>query len=161
MAPHPLILPERRPCRRLLTAQLPGLIAARRKAATLHDAAQRRHAAGNRGEHPIAIAGVRQGRKQFLRIRMQRLFKQFFAAGLLNDLPRVHHGDAMRHLCNHAKIVRDQQHRHARLILRVAQQLQHLRLYRHIQRRGRLVGHQQGGLPCQRHRDHHALLHAA
>ena len=38
---------------------------------------------------------------------------------------------------------------------------QHLRLHRHVERRGRLVGDQQLRLGDQHHRDHHALAHAA
>ena len=51
--------------------------------------------------------------------------------------------------------------RHARLALQLAQQLEDLRLHRHVQRRRRLVGDQQLGLAGKRHRDHHALAHAA
>ena len=45
--------------------------------------------------------------------------------------------------------------------LQPAQQLQHLRLDGHVQRRGRLVGDQQAGMAGERDGDHHALLHAA
>ena len=41
-----------------------------------------------------------------------------------------------------------------------AQQLQDLRLQRHVQRRRRLVGDQQFRLSDQRHGDQHALAHA-
>ena len=40
-------------------------------------------------------------------------------------------------------------------------QLEDLRLRRHVERRRRLVGDQQVGVVDQRHRDHHALAHAA
>ena len=43
----------------------------------------------------------------------------------------------------------------------LVQQVEDLRLHRHVQRRGRLVGHQQRGIAGQRHGDHHALAHAA
>ncbi len=42
-----------------------------------------------------------------------------------------------------------------------AHQLEDLRLDRHVERGGRLVGDQQARLAGQRHRDHHALAHAA
>ena len=38
---------------------------------------------------------------------------------------------------------------------------QDLGLDRHVERGGRLVGDQQVGVPRERHRDHHALAHAA
>jgi len=60
-----------------------------------------------------------------------------------------------------AKIVRDQQHRHVQSLLQVAQQLQDLRLGRHIEGGGRLVGDQQLGPAAERDGDHHALPHAA
>src|SRR5450830_644987 len=55
----------------------------------------------------------------------------------------------------------DEQHRHAEPLLRVLEQFQDLRLHRHVERRGRLVGNQQVGLIRQGHRDHHALALAA
>ena len=60
-----------------------------------------------------------------------------------------------------AQVVRDEQDRGARLLFQVVHQLQDLRLNRHVQRGGRLVGDQQLRLAGQRHRDHHALAHAA
>ena len=40
-------------------------------------------------------------------------------------------------------------------------ELEDLRLHGDVERRGRLVGDQEIGLAQQRHRDHHALAHAA
>ena len=45
--------------------------------------------------------------------------------------------------------------------LHAAQHVQHLGLHRDVQRRGGLVGHQYRGPQRDRHRDHHALPHAA
>ena len=45
--------------------------------------------------------------------------------------------------------------------LRSVDQPQDLRLHRDVERGRRLVGDQHVGLQCQRHRDHHALPHAA
>ena len=42
-----------------------------------------------------------------------------------------------------------------------AQQIEHLRLDRHVERGGRLVGNQQLRLAGERERDHHPLLHSA
>ncbi len=44
---------------------------------------------------------------------------------------------------------------------RLAQQIEDLRLHRDVERGGRLVGDQDVGPAGQRHRDHHALAHAA
>ena len=44
--------------------------------------------------------------------------------------------------------MRDEQHRHAVLVLQRAQQLEDLRLHGDVERRGRLVGDQQLGRPA-------------
>ena len=66
----------------------------------------------------------------------------------------------MRHLRDHAQIMGDQQNRHAHLLLQSAQQVEHLGLNGHVERRGRLVCNQQAGLAGERDRDHDALFHA-
>ena len=60
-----------------------------------------------------------------------------------------------------AEVVRDQQDRHAEPLAQLAQQLEDLRLDRHVERGRRLVGDQQLRVARERHRDHHALAHAA
>ena len=67
----------------------------------------------------------------------------------------------MRHACHHAEIMRDQQHAHAALALDLRQQVEHLSLDGHVERRGRLICNQQLRPASERHRDHHTLLHAA
>ncbi len=49
----------------------------------------------------------------------------------------------------------------AELLLQIPDQVQDLRLDRHVERRGGLVGDQQLGVVDQRHRDHRALPHPA
>ena len=78
-----------------------------------------------------------------------------------HDLAVIDDHDLVGDIGHHAEIVRDQQHRHVELGLQVAQQLQDLRLDRHVERRRRLVGDQQGGAADQRHGDHRALAQAA
>src|SRR3546814_6526191 len=55
----------------------------------------------------------------------------------------------------------DEEDRHAVAPLDVLDESQDLRLRRHVQRGGRLIGDQQGRLQSQRHRDHDALALAA
>ncbi len=43
----------------------------------------------------------------------------------------------------------------------IVDDVEHLRLHRDVERRGRLVGDQQVGFGDQHHRDHHPLAHAA
>ena len=92
---------------------------------------------------------------------MQRPPKRGPHVGILDDLSAVHHRDAIRRLCDHAEIVRDEDDGHAHLALQLLEQLEDLRLNRHVQRRRRLVGDQHRRPARQRHGDHHALPHAA
>ena len=55
----------------------------------------------------------------------------------------------------------DDDQRHPQLLLQILDQVQHLRLDRHVDRRGGLVGDQQPRPARQCHRDHGALAHAA
>ena len=79
----------------------------------------------------------------------------------LDLLARVHDHDAVRGLGDHGEIMRDQQQSHPALALQATEQIEHLRLDRYVQRGGRFVGDQQSRLARDRHRNHHALRHAA
>jgi hypothetical protein len=80
---------------------------------------------------------------------------------MLDDLAVVHDADPLGDPPHDAKIVGDEQHAHAMPRADVRQQLENLRLHRHVKRRGRLVGDQKVRLVGERHRDHHALALAA
>ena len=58
----------------------------------------------------------------------------------LNDLPCVHHGDAIGSLSNHTKVVGNEQERGTTLGGGAAKQVKHLRLDRHVEGGGWLVG---------------------
>jgi hypothetical protein len=79
----------------------------------------------------------------------------------LDDAPLVHDRDMVGHVAHDAEVVSDQQHRHAALALQAAQELQDLRLHRHVECRRRLVGDQQIRVVGQRHGDHDALALSA
>ena len=87
--------------------------------------------------------------------------EQRIGAALLDDLPRIHDGDGPGHLGDNAHVVRDEDQRHAALILQAAQQIEDLRLDRHVEGRRRLVGDQEARIAGDGHRDHHPLVHAA
>ena len=72
-----------------------------------------------------------------------------------------HHADAVGDLAHDAEVVGDEQHRHVEPALQLGEQLQDLRLHRHVERRRRLVGDEEVGLVGERHGDHHALALAA
>ncbi len=72
----------------------------------------------------------------------------------LDDLAEIHHRHAIAHVAHHRQVVGDEHDRQAEPPLQVAQQVQHLRLDRDVERRHRLVGDQQ--LRVQRERARHA-----
>ncbi len=75
----------------------------------------------------------------------------------LHDFSSAQDRDAVGDLGDDAEIVRDEEHAGAVLALQVADQREDLRLRRHVERGGRLVGNQQRGFQHQRHRDHDPL----
>ena len=80
----------------------------------------------------------------------------------LLDLPsRVHHEHAVGDVGDDAEVVRDEDDRGAEPLADVAHQVEDARLDRHVERRRRLVRDEHLRVAGQRHRDHHALPHAA
>ena len=68
---------------------------------------------------------------------------------LLDDLAGIHHGDLVGVLGDDAEIVRDQDDRHVELALKPRDQVEDLRLHRHVERGRGLVGDQHLGLVRQ------------
>jgi hypothetical protein len=92
---------------------------------------------------------------------MHRLPEQLGDRRLFDNAAGIHHDDTLREFSNHAKIVRNQHHRHTQFLAQVAQQFQHLGLNRHIERGGRLIRNEKTRLTGNRHGDHRPLPHAA
>ncbi len=80
---------------------------------------------------------------------------------LLHESACAHDGDGIRQLGGHAKIVRNQQHGHAKLPLEPRQQLQNLGLHRRVQGGSGLVCDEQFWLAGQGYGQRRALKHAA
>src|SRR6266540_548611 len=95
------------------------------------------------------------------RIRVLRLREQRLDARMLDDAPGVHDRYLVGELGDDAQIVRDQDDRRARFLAQRAHEVEDLRLDRHVECCGRLVGDKKVGLAGERHRDHDALAHAA
>ena len=72
-------------------------------------------------------------REQRLRIGMARRCEQTHAVCVLNDPAHIHHRDAVTHVLHHAEVMADEQIGQAKVFLQFAQQVQDLRLHRHIQ----------------------------
>ena len=106
-----------------------------------------------------ADAGYRV--QQRPRVRMLGLVEDGRHLALLHHGAQVHHDHLVRQLGDDPHVVGDEDHRHAVGVVQPAQQIQHLGLNGDVDRRGRLVGHQQARAAGQRHGDQHALPHAA
>ncbi|APZ55380.1 hypothetical protein Ga0080574_TMP5098 (plasmid) [Salipiger abyssi] len=102
----------------------------------------------DRGEQRLGVGFVRGG-------------KDLLGAAALDQIAAIHHRRAVRDLGHHAHVMGDEHHRHALFVLKLLDQFDDLRLNRHVERRGRLVGNQELRLAGQRHGDGHALPHAA
>lgn len=103
----------------------------------------------------------RRGAQQLFRVIMLRIAENLLGGTGLDDLAILHHADPVGNPPHHAQIMGDEEKSHVLLALQLRQQLQNLRLDRHVQRRRRLVRDQDIGLVRQRHGDHHPLPLAA
>ncbi len=74
---------------------------------------------------------------------------------------KIHHRNAVGDFGDDTEIVCDEEHGHATLTLQFEKQVENLRLDRHVERRGRLVGDQQRRIAGERHGDRRTLPHAA
>jgi hypothetical protein len=92
---------------------------------------------------------------------MERAVEDVGDRRLLDDPARVHDRHVVGLLGDDAEVVRDEEQRHAAALPQRAEQLEDLRLDRHVERRRRLVGDQHARLARDRDRDHDALAHAA
>src|ERR1044072_1077802 len=110
---------------------------------------------------PCAAARHRDRGEQRLRIGVARRREQFLGPRLLEDAAEIHHGYAVGDLLPPREIVRDEDVGKAEPPLQVAQQVEHLRADRHIERRDGLVAHDQLWVDGERARDHDALALAA
>ncbi len=88
---------------------------------------------------------------------MARPFEKCLDIGFFHDMPGIHHDDALADLGHNAKVVGDQQDRHAEFRLEPGQEIEDLGLDGDIQCRRRFVGDEQSRVTGKRHRDHRAL----
>ena len=80
---------------------------------------------------------------------------------MLHDAAEIHHRDLGRDVLDHREIVADEQIGQAELAPQFGEQIEDLRLHRHIQRAGRLVAHNDARAQHQGAGDRHALALAA
>ena len=136
--------------------------AARVERAARRPVDQRRRAALDRHEL-LAARRVepRDRAQQAPRVGVLRRREELLRRRELDHPAGVHHRDLVRDLGDDAEVVRDHDHGGPGLGLQALDQLQDLRLHRHVERGRGLVGDQQLRLVDQRHGDHRALAHAA
>ena len=91
------------------------------------------------------------------RVRMLRRSEDVGGRAELDDPSEVHHGDPVGEVLDHGQVVRDEDDRQPELALQRCDQVQDLRLHQNVERRHRLVSHDQIGLRRQRRRDRSAL----
>ena len=148
--------------RGLLQTQGPGVHAAGVEVATGRRVQRAGHVAGKQHARALqAGLGQRDRRQQRLRVRVARRGEQGRLVGNLDDAPEVHHRHPRGDVLDHRQVVRDEQVRQAELALQVLQQVEHLSLHRHVQRRHRFVADDEPRLNSQRTRDADALALAA
>ena len=136
------------------------------RAARMEGAAGRRvqrvgHLALHRRARAAGVVHLRDRVQQHARVGMARVAEQLVLAGQLHQAPQVHHADLVAHMPHHRQVVRDEKVGQAALALQVLHDVEHLGLHAHVQRRGRLVAHQEFRLGRQRPRDRDALALAA
>ena len=101
---------------------------------------------------------MRDRREQVARVLRLRREQHPLGRPLLDDLPRLHDDHAVAQQPHHVEVVRDEQIAHAERLLEVLQQVEHHRLHRDVERRGRLVEDDEIGLERDRARDADARL---
>ena len=150
---------------------LPGHGERRLAAAALdRDAAARMEAATGRNiggiGHGIAEADVRHAaaglrrqhaRQQRLRVGMARITEQRVGLVPLHDAAEIHHGHLARDMLDHREVVADEDVGQPEIAPQVGEQIEDLRLHRHIERAGRLVADHDARFEHQRARDRGAL----
>ena len=106
------------------------------------------HVAGNRSNETLGVRVLRCG-------------EHVIEPAGLHDLTCVHHRHAIGQIRDDTEVVGDQQHRHVAVARQLTDQVQHLALHRHVQRRRGFVGDQQLGAARECHRGDNPLRHAA
>jgi hypothetical protein len=92
---------------------------------------------------------------------MERVVEERVGFRQLHDLAEIHHGDPVAHVPDHGKIMSDDHEGQPEALLQVFEQIDDLRLDRHVEGRDRLVADDQLGIARQRPGDADALALAA
>ena len=123
---------------------------------------QGRWETADRDQALLLVALIEPGdrRQEPPRVRVMGPVVDVASVAGLDDLAGVHHLDVVAMLGHHAEVVRDDHDGGVELLLQPVEQVEDLRLDRHVEGRRGLVGDQQVRVERQRHRDHRPLTHA-
>ena len=147
--------------RALARARGDGVRAAARERAAGRHVGEFGHAARDRRQ-PVPRPGhLRARAQQPACIGVTHVVEDGFGGAAFDHAAAIHHQQMIDVLRDHAQIVRDQDQRHLALVDQVADQIEDLLLYGHVERRRGLVGNQQVGLAGQGHGNGDALALAA
>src|SRR5215831_21133289 len=115
----------------------------------------------NGGEALGGIAELGNGLDEGPRVRMRGLVEDAPHGPRLHETARVHYRDLVAHARDDAEVVSDEDHGEAALALDVAQELEVLRLDRHVEAGRRLVGNEELWSAGDADGAHHPLAHPA
>src|SRR5262252_4333214 len=99
--------------------------------------------------------------EQHARVGMPRIVEQRALWGKFYNAAQVHHTDAIRDVMHDGQVVRDEEVREAEIALQVLHQVEHLRLHRDVECRGRLIANEELRVRGERARNADALALAA
>ncbi|ELZ80681.1 hypothetical protein C454_10261 [Haloferax gibbonsii ATCC 33959] len=139
------------------------LRAPRPEATARRRVSRRRHVARQRLDPPAVFGrgGSGNALQQRLRVGVFRRLEQLVCRAEFDHVAEVHHGDAVADVADDRKVVGDKEVRQPELRLEVVEQVQHLRLHGHVERRHRLVEHDEVRFERERAGDTDTLALAA
>ena len=116
---------------------------------------------GDERRLPLVASQGRQTVEQTARVGVPRVREDPAHRAFLDELASIHDGDAVADPHDAAEVVADEQDRRVMPAPKLADQIEHRGLHRHVQPRRRLVHDEQRRTRDQRHRDDDPLLLAA
>ena len=122
---------------------------------------RRRDLALDRHERALGRRHLARLREQRLRVGMIGLREELRRRRALDDAAQVHDDDAVRDVLDDAQVVADEKVREVERALEFHEEVEHLRLDRDVERRHRLVAHQELRLDGERPRNADARALAA
>jgi hypothetical protein len=86
------------------------------------------------------------GGKKRLGVGMSRSAADLLHHSQLNDLPKIHHGDAVTHVPDHPQVMRDEEIGQVEFMLQTLQEIEDLRPDGDVQRRNGFIGDDEPGV---------------